>query len=275
LEKLPSEIYFFFLLLGITVCLGGHDKADHGARSAAMAGADVGLTGFWSLRNNQAGLSHLEAPAAGLFYENRFGIRALGLQSIGFAYPFKTGTIGVTANYFGDRSYNESAFGLAYGMKIFEDLSVGVQLDYFASYTDAETFVKNNAVTFEGGVLYDLTKDITVGLHAYNPLEIKMEQSDAVAIIPSSYSIGVVVHITEGILVSSELLKTMNQKESVRLGVEYEIIEKTFLRTGVATHPGLFSFGFETSWNRWTLQLASSMHQVLGFSPMISILTTF
>lgn len=265
----------FLLLFEVVICYGGHDKADHGARSSALAGADVALSGFWSIRNNQAGLSHLEAPVAGLFYENRFGIRELGMQSIAFAYPFNTGTIGVTGNYFGDRRYNESAIGLAYGMEILDGFSVGLQLDYFSSYIDSEQFVKNSAVTFEGGILYDLAGDITIGVHAYNPLEIKMEQSDAVAIIPSTYSIGMAVHLTDGLLVSSELLKTTDQKESVRVGVEYEIIKKTYLRTGVASNPGLFSFGFETSWNQWTLQIASSMHHVLGFSPMISLMATF
>ncbi len=264
-----------FLLLSVFLVYGGHEKHDHGARSVALAGADVSLEGFWALRNNQAGLASVDKPAAGLFFENRYGIRELGFQSAGFVYPFKTGTIGITANYSGGELYNESLLGLAYGMKIFEGFSLGVQLDYMSSYTDTEEPFKNQAVTFEAGLLYALGEDVTVGFHAFNPLEVSMESETAITLVPAVFSLGAAFHLAEGLQVSTELQKVTHKKESVKLGVEYEIVDKTYLRTGVATEPGLFTFGFETSWNAWKIQIASSMHEVLGFSPAISILKTF
>ena len=266
---------FLVFFLSANICWGGHDKADHGARSAALAGADVALSGFWSLRNNQAGLASLKNPTGGIFYENRFGMKELGYQSAGFIYPFQGSALGVTVNYFGDQLYHESAFGLAYGMKIAEGFSAGIQLDYFSSFTDTEKQVKNNAVTFEAGLLYELNSEITIGVHAYNPLEIMMNSSAATEIIPANYSLGAAFRVDEKLLLTTEVEKTQGFGESVRAGVEYEVVDKTFLRAGVATNPGLFSFGFETSWNHLTLQLASSMHEVLGFSPMVSVLYEF
>ncbi|MFW5974923.1 MAG: hypothetical protein ACOCQ6_01820 [Bacteroidota bacterium] len=264
-----------FLLISFFLVYGGHEKHDHGAHSVALAGADVSLEGFWALRNNQAGLASVSEPAAGLFYENRFGIRELGFQSAGFVYPFKTGTLGVTVNYSGGELYNESLVGMAYGMKILEGFSLGVQLDFMSSYTGTEEQFNNQAVTFEAGLLYELGDDVTVGFHTFNPMEVSMENETAVILVPAVYSLGAAFHLTEGVQVSTELEKVSHYKESVKLGVEYEVADKTYLRTGVATEPGLFSFGFETSWNAWNIQLASSMHEVLGFSPAISILKIF
>lgn len=264
-----------FLFLSVFAAYGGHEKNDHGARSVALAGADVSLEGFWALRNNQAGLTGVKKPTAGLFFENRFGIRELAYQSAGFVYPFKTGTLGVTANYSGGELYNESLLGIAYGMKIFEGFSIGVQLDYLSSYTDTEDPFKNQAVTFEAGLLYELGEDVTIGFHAFNPMEVSMKSEAAITLVPAVFNLGAAFHLAEGLQVTTELQKVTNKKESVKLGVEYEIVDKTFLRTGVATEPGLFTFGFETSWNAWRFQLASSMHNVLGFSPAVSILKTF
>lgn len=269
---IAAMIFSFF---SFQIGFAGHDKADHGARSSGLAGADVALSGFWSLRNNQAGLASLKNPTGGLFYENRFGMKELGYQSAGFVYPFQGSALGVTANYFGDELYHESAFGLAYGMRIAEGFSAGIQLDYFSSFTDAEEQVKNNAVTFEAGLLYELTPEITIGVHAYNPLEVSMNSSAATEVIPSNYSLGAAFKVDEKLLLTTEVEKTQGYGESVRAGVEYEVVDKTFLRAGVATKPGLFSFGFETSWNHLTLQIASSMHEVLGFSPMVSVLFEF
>lgn len=263
---------FIVLSLFTLSSYAGHDIMDHGARSAAMAGADVALKDFWSLRNNQAGLAYLDGISFGLYYENRFGLDELAYQSFGFAVPTSRGTLAATANYYGNEDYHESALGLAYGVQLLENLSIGIQLDYLSTYANTVPEVNYQAITFEGGILYDISDDIVIGVHLYNPLEVEMESDVDTEIVPAAYSVGSVITLSDGLLVSAEMQKVMDRRESFRIGAEYEVVKKTFLRAGVGTHPGIFSFGFETAWKKVQLQIAASNHEVLGFSPMVSLI---
>ncbi len=245
--------YITYKLLIVVFCLqavslyAGHESRSHGARSAAMGFADVGLKDFWSLRNNQAGLAYFNQKQVGIYYENRFLISELGFQSIGITIPVKQSIFGVTADYFGDENFNETTIGIAFARQLFENFSVGIQLDYLTTFVNNEYFRRHHLLTFELGLLYDITESITVGAHTYNPFETKLNKDDR-EIIPATYSLGLVFQINEDILLSSEIEK------------------------GIGSNPGIFSFGFETAWKSITFQFASSRHQVLGYSPMASLM---
>ncbi|MCF8337009.1 MAG: hypothetical protein K9I74_03405 [Bacteroidales bacterium] len=266
-----SAIIFSVISMNL---FAGHEKTAHGARSSGLSYADVCIRDFWALRNNQAGLAWLDKPAAGIYFENRFGLEELNFQSIGMAYPLSFGTVGLTADYYGSSSYNETTAGLAYAMKLHENLSAGIQIDYLSTYIDLDRYSQSSAVTFELGLLYGVSDEIWVGAHFYNPLEQSME-SQAYETIPSVFSMGLLFEVGEKIIVSTEAEKTTAKKASYHLGIEYELLEKTFARIGVSTGQSLFSFGFETRISSLSLQLASSMHHTLGFSPMASLIYNF
>jgi len=273
MKATTSAFVLFFSFL--TICgFAGHEKNAHGGRSAAMSFTDVCLKDFWSLRNNQAGLAWIKAPAAGIYYENRFGLKELGFQSAGFVYPFSFGTIGITADYFGDENYNEMTAGLAWGMKLHEKLSAGIQLDYLSTFINLERFNKASTVTFEIGLLYQVNDEIWVGMHVYNPIQQEMK-SEAYEKVPAVFSFGALFEVSDKLIFTGETEKITDKKESFHIGAEYEILKDTYARVGISTRETLFSFGFETNVNSLKLQLASSMHQSLGFSPMASIVYQF
>lgn len=273
MKTISAALILFFSLM-ISFVYAGHEKTSHGARSSALSYADICLRDFWSLRNNQAGLAWLKSPAAGIYYENRFGLQELSFQSAGVAYPFSFGTLGITADYYGSKNYNETTVGLAWGMKLHEKLAAGVQLDYLSTFIDLENFNTASSVTFEIGVLYQVIDEVWIGAHVYNPQRQEMK-SEAYEKIPSVFSLGALFEVAHGLMVTSKVEKTTDKAESYHLGVEYELLDETFARVGVSTSQSLFSFGFETRISSLTLQLASSMHQSLGFSPMASLIYYF
>ena len=57
----------------------------------------------------------------------------------------------------------------------------------------------------------------------------------------------------------------------IRAGAEYELLGKTFARTGVCTHPFQYTFGCGVGFGSVIVDFSASVHQVLGFSPQISI----
>jgi hypothetical protein len=62
---------------------------------------------------------------------------------------------------------------------------------------------------------------------------------------------------------------------SLKLGLEYRIIDEVYVRGGLSSNPGQYTFGFGINLNRFTIDFASSVHNVLGFSPQFSAVYNF
>ena len=83
------------------VLFASNENTPIGGRSAAMANSSVTLSDFWAIQNNQAGLADFSHIALGLYYENRFMVKELGLRCGAFVLPTKSGVFGLNYNYFG------------------------------------------------------------------------------------------------------------------------------------------------------------------------------
>ena len=113
--------------------VAGGDNHNLSARSTAMGGAGVTLLDLWAVHYNQAGLAGIEAITAGVYYDNRFALKELSVKGVALALPLPgTGqnVLGVSMSYFGYSEYNDSKVGLAYGKKLGDKYSVGIQLNY-------------------------------------------------------------------------------------------------------------------------------------------------
>src|SRR3989337_2884965 len=73
------------------------------------------FTDVFSFTNNQAGLSQIKAPAAGVCSEKRYMLKELTAFSGAVALPVATGAMGASVSYSGYQDFNFSAIGLAYG----------------------------------------------------------------------------------------------------------------------------------------------------------------
>jgi hypothetical protein len=68
-----------------------NDNYPFGGSAAGMANAAVTLYDFWSTSHNQAGLSRIENPAVGVYFENRFLVDELSLGAGAFVVPTSSG----------------------------------------------------------------------------------------------------------------------------------------------------------------------------------------
>ncbi|HSZ26340.1 MAG TPA: hypothetical protein VK766_11490, partial [Cytophagaceae bacterium] len=76
-------------------------------------------------------------------------------------------------------------------------------------------------------------------------------------------------------MLNGEIEKDALYKPSVKAGLEYAIIEKVKIRTGINTRPFINYFGVGFQNQRFQLDYALSKHSSLGFSHCISIITFF
>jgi hypothetical protein len=278
----------FYILILLLFCTGklcfAQTNAPIGGRSAGLGHASATLSDVWSVHNNQAGLAGMDGPAAGIYYENRFLVQEMSLKAASFVLPTHSGTFGINFNSFGYVSYNEMKAGLAYGRKFGKVFSAGVQLDYLRTHI-AENYGNQDAFTFEVGIRTELTKQFILAAHVFNPIRVKI-QSETNDRVPAVFKLGVSYELSEKILLALETEKESDFKPLIRGGLEYRIIDLATVRMGYSTLPStsgsdsfsvasVYSFGFGLNIQKFSFDLSSSWHQVLGWSPMVSFIYNF
>lgn len=255
------------------VLSAGNGNFPEGSRSAAMAHASVALSDFWSLQNNQAGLAFYPHMSAGFYFENRFLVKELSLKSGGFILPTRSGTFGAKISYFGYPKYNESKFGLAYARSFGKVLAIGLQLDYLL-VSIGNDYGQRGVATFEMGVLTNITENLSVGAHVLNPLHTAIADYNDER-LPAIFRLGAAYRIDDNILVSAEVEKDTEYDPRFKMGLEYRIVKAIYVRGGISTNPATYSFGFGLNFNKLKIDFSSTVHQVLGYSPQVSMIYQF
>lgn len=263
-----NVLLFIFACMVTTLSAQNGIPQNAGARGAAMGNASLTFTDINSIFVNQAGLAYLENLSFTVYGERRFLV-ADGLNSFSFgaAYPHKAiGTIGLSFNFFGYDKYNEQKIGLAYARQLFKKMSIGAQFNYIA--TRIGEYGAAHSFTFEIGILAQITKHFHLAAHAFSPARIELPNGDA---LPSIFKLGIAYMPSEQVRITAELEKDLINPFNGRFGLEYHPIDILYIRTGFATNPFLFSFGMGLKMKGLKIDIASSYHIVLGFSPCLSV----
>ncbi len=267
----------------ITICLLGifsiqdaftlGERTPSGARSQAMGQTSVALCDFWSLSNNQAGTAWLKSISAGLSFENRFLVKELMYEQLGFALPTMAGTFGLFAGRFGNTQYSEIKAGLSYARKFGKHFAVGIQLDYFRIQI-TDDYGNKNLLSCEIGLMYQADKHLSIGVQVLNPVPVAITAHPREQ-LPSIICIGLSYRFSDNFLTTVESEKDLENPLAFRAGVEYHFARPAYARIGISTSPMSFSFGFGLEFGKLKFDMASGYHQALGFSPSGSIIYSF
>ena len=263
-------VAFCFLPFACLIAKAGNENVPAGARSAGVSGTSVCYSDLWSAFHNQAGLAEVKKFSGGVYFENRFSIAELGVKGFAFALPAgESGTFALSGTFFGYELYSEKKIGIGFGKKIGEKLKAGVQLDYLSTYI-AENYGTRSALTGEAGILAEPVKNLLLGFHIYNPTQTKIADY-ADERIPVIMRLGAAYKFSDKVTVSIENEKQVDAEGIFKTGIDYHIAEPLYLRGGIATNPSLNSFGFGLKFGQFMFDAAASFHEVLGFTPHISL----
>ncbi|HTX88533.1 MAG TPA: hypothetical protein VMC08_06050 [Bacteroidales bacterium] len=244
-----------------------------GAGAASMGYCSVALTDNWSGFNNQAGLAWQTHFSAGVGYENRFLLKELGNKAAGAVLPFRGGTFALTLQQFGFSLYNELKTGIAFGRSFGRHFAAGVHLYYLRIHL-AEDYGTRNLVSFEIGFQYRPDEQWTVGIHFSNPVPVKVNRYQDEH-LPVVIRLGLAYRPSSKFLVTVEAEKDLARKPVIRAGAEYHFAKPAFLRIGVMTNPVEFSFGVGLEPGKFRIEIASTYHLYLGYSPQFSLAYLF
>jgi len=263
----------FILVLFSSKLFAGNDLTPVGARSSALGHASIALSDIWSTHHNQAGLAFLEKPSAGIYFENRFLISELNTGAGAFAIPTKKGSFGFSFQSFGYSLYNQSKVGVAYALKLSENFSVGVQLNYFQTII-GEGYGSAGAVGAEISAMYKLTEDLTIGTHIFNPSRSRFADFNDER-IPTRIRVGLNYSFSKKLLVVAEVEKDLDFRPVLKGGFEYLANKVLFLRAGFNGNPTTVSFGAGLKFENFQFDLGTSYHYILGYSPQASLVYAF
>jgi len=270
-DSICHEIIILILCVCLAYTLKCQNYYPSGARSAAMGHASVSMVDFWAAFNNQAGISEINHICAGVYFENKYLIKNLNLKSAALIIPVSKGVFSISILNFGNHLFHENKYGLAFAKSFSKTLYTGIQLDIIETNI-GDVYGKKYNGTFEAGICVKLNNKITIGVHCFHPLNVKLADYNNER-ISAIFRYGISYHVSEQIDLTSEICKNIYSKPVLRMGFEYELNKFAVIRTGISTNPMQQSFGIGLKHKGFIIDFSSSTHQVLGLSPQFSLLS--
>ena len=225
-----------------------------------------------SFTGNQAALALTKQAGIGIFGERRFMLKETSVYTLGAAVPTRLGNIGIQLQYAGFKNFRENKIGLAYARKLGKLVDVGVQFNYYGYSIPA--YGKASAINFEMGALFHLTGKLTAGIHVYNPIGGKLGK-DKEEKIAAAYKIGLGYDASDRFFISSEIIKEEDKAVNVIAGLQYQFAKQFFAKAGFLSETGTAYAGAGVGWKNLRLDISSSYHLQLGFSPGILLIMHF
>lgn len=239
------------------------------ARSRFLGGTGLNARGLDAVWTNPAGLGNLATGdmggAAGA--EQRWGIAELRGANLGAVYGTGFGGFGLQLASFGFSSYRENRFGLSYGRRVLDRLTIGAEFAGFSITT--EGYASTFDVTFGVGAQLQVIDELAVGMRIFSPLRSERITEEY---LPQVLSLGVQYQPTDQLLINLEAEQNSEYPVRFRAGLEYLPVEVVSIRLGVVTAASELSFGlgYEVLENL-EISAGASYHEILGLSPAFGL----
>ncbi|WP_319499730.1 hypothetical protein [uncultured Draconibacterium sp.] len=267
---MSKPLYILLVCLTIISATASSQNYTGGARSTALSNAFISVSDTWSTFHNQATLAQLNHFSAGVYYESKYGIDEFALAASSVVLPTRAGTFGLNFYQFGKGTFKEHKIGFAYAKQLSERFNAAIQFDYLSQRMpeNADAF---SYVTFEIGATYQLTEQITIGAHTYNPVKNGYNYPEEKIKLPAIYRLGAHYSFDEHVLVSFETQKESDRDVVVRTGLEFMPLGNLALRFGISGRPVQYTAGLGYRFKNISTDIAFSYHGNLGFTPSVSI----
>ena len=271
LLKIYSSLIINILFISIVF----HNQAfsQSNAYALSLSNSSSAQGNFWSLHDNIAGISELEKTTVGTSVENRFLIKEMKYYNLGIVIPLNWGSNGLMYSHKGFANFRNHKMAYAFARGFGEKLSVGLKLIYqrlsYSKEMDA-----SNYIGFDLGFRSIINKKLILAVLFKNPANIFYSYTAAPP-EPSIINIGALISTSDDLNLYVSIIKILNLHTTINAGIEYSIHQKVNIRLSCTPSPFVLAFGIGLKYNRFTIDLASSYHHILGFTPCISIRNTF
>jgi hypothetical protein len=255
-----------FLFISVTTHAGDPWRLSAGAGEAGTAFSCISGSTFWSGFHNQAILTGFNSFAAGINYENRFGMKELAVKSAAVIIPAGRAVLGGMYSNFGFSGFNRHSGALACGLKLSDKISAGTQIDYFSENTPLDYDIPG-ILTFEAGLLLEPKEDLRIGIHVFNPVRSMTGRME----LPSRIRFGAGMLFGSSLFAGAEAEMSSGSRFCVRTGFDYESMKRIRLRGGFSTENTSFAFGIGYVLDNLRIDLGFMTHETLGITSSASM----
>lgn len=214
-------------------------RFNFGARNSGLAGASVTLSDQYSLFNNVGGLGRVDNHHLFGGYQNRFGISEFQVIGAGVVYHTEIGNAGFGFYKQGDDLFSQQRLHLAIGHKL-QMVSLGLAADLIQY--NITTIDTKQVVALEFGGIAEITPQFFFGAHIFNLNQVDLVKETGEK-IPTIMKAGLSYRPSQELIINVEVEKDLDFDETVKAGIEYQIIENVFIRTGISSNPFLNAYG--------------------------------
>lgn len=242
-----------------------------GARLVALGYAYSGVRGdLWSVFANPAGITGMESPAIGAYFEQRFLLQELTYGSAGVVYPFLAQhAVGLDIRTFGFDAFRQNQIGLAYGVTVLERVSLGVKAKY--ANLNIQDYGSAGVFLFDAGMHIQFNEQIGIGFFGQNLNRARITTAlGGIEETPTILQAGVSYQPEETVLLVAEVVKEEAFAPSFRGGIEYEVAPVLRARVGGGVQPLLLTGGVGINWESLALDVAFSYTERFA-SPHVSL----
>jgi hypothetical protein len=169
------------------------------------------------------------------------------------------GGMGTVISYEGDRDYNHSQVGIAYG-KSLGKVAIGMRCNY--NMVRMAAYGNVGAIGVELGSIWKITENFFSGIQVSNPWGEKL---------PSQYSVGAGYEIAEQLFIYAHIIKEENKVMNVQAGFQYTVATALYASLGINTAIASPCIVLGWQWKAMRICLAGSMHPQLGATTGLSI----
>lgn len=239
--------------------------------STSVAGTSVADIDNWSAFHNPAPLSELKVPQLLVQVENRYIITALSTKCFSIAYPTNYFVSGIAFSYFGFSLYHEMMLGMAFSRNFSDKFNIGLQFNYLTAY-----FLSSNSYhgTFfpQIGLNFPLNKNFVLGFHVFNPIQAKIKSDITTKRLPAIFSFGFSTKFSTNFVWKVQTDKEISSNYRLATAVDYQITEKLRFQAGVYGYEYLIPcLGFGCKFKRFSLDLVTELHPLLGLTTMAAM----
>lgn len=266
----------WFLLIFLLLVPGQfktYGQFNPGARQISMSNSDVGLSNdVFAIFNNPAGLAQMNWRELGIFYSpSPFGLTELANGFIAYHEPFDFSSVGFGATTFGFELYREIKITTVYSYNYINRFFAGAALNYYT--VSIKNYGNDNTFYLTLGGLYYLQDDLRIGfsLQNVNRATVGTDKDN----IPFVFNMGISYDILSELNINLGLEKELKHDYSLCGGIEYQLSDLIYLRSGFSNEPSRYTAGVGISYSLFSLDYAFFTHTDLGLTHQAGLIISF
>lgn len=237
---------------------------------AALAAASRLQADAFSFLHHPAALSNLQAVAIGFFAEQRYLVPGLSNAGAVIGVPVKTGAMGFAVQYLGGPQAQRAAATISAAQKLGKAAAIGVQLKYHT--TSAAGYVPENSFGYAVGAQLQLAPKVQMLVNTAN-LHVAWRKSNSIQ-QQAAWQIAVGYDLSEAVFITGFVEKTSSIPAETKAAFQYRFGSKLLCRVAVGTGTGQFVLGCGYIMGSLRLDVFTSVHPLLGFSPGMQLMMT-